>query len=231
MRHAGLVTVVIDEKRRVASTVPKNSTIRLLVVDDHPVVCQGLAALIGLDPRLTLVGNARTAHDAVIVARSLRPDVILLDLRLPDMLAPEVVPLLRSGAPGARIVVFTAHAGHPGLRAALDAGVDGILLKDAADVDLIDAVERVVAGERIIDHRAAHDALPGRAKKSLGPPLTTREYEVLRRVAIGETNCEVAGMLGLSPNTVKTYLQTAMQKLGARNRVEAVARAAEAGIL
>src|SRR6266567_2200371 len=141
-----------------------------MVVDDHPVVCEGVSLLVHSSSDIVVTGSARSADEAVAVARHIRPDVILLDLRLPDMLASEAVQLLRMAAPKAKIVIFTAYAGHRALKAAIDAGVDGCLLKDAAAT-------------------------------------------------------------GLSRNTVKTYLQSALQKLGARNRVEAIARASEFGLL
>ena len=126
------------------------------------------------------------------MARQTRPDVLLLDLRLPDMLASEAVKLLRMAAPRAKIVIFTAYAGHRALKAAMEAGVDGCLLKDAADTDLVEAIRRVARGESVYDARLDRDSLPGRAPKMPGPELTRREYEVLRRVAIGETNPEIA---------------------------------------
>jgi len=205
--------------------------IRILVVDDHPVVCQGLAHLIASDPRLTVVGDARTARSAIDLARQRRPGVVLLDLRLPDMLATEAIPHLRAAAPGTAIVIFTAHAGHAGIRAALSTGVEGVLLKDASDVDLVEAIVRVASGETVVDQRTYQDGLRYAGKRPDGAALTLREYEVLRHVATGETNSEIALAIGLAPNTVKTYLQTAMHKLCARNRIEALARAAEAGLL
>ena len=205
--------------------------IRILVVDDHPVVCQGMTHLIASDPRLSVVGDAPTAHGAIDIARERRPHVVLLDLRLPDMLATEAIPRLRAAAPGTAIVVFTAHAGHAGIRAALNVGVEGVLLKDASGVDLVDAIVRVAHGETVVDHRAYQDRIRYPWKRLVGPALTAREYEVLRHVARGETNSEIAAAIGLAPNTVKTYLQTAMHKLDARNRIEALARAAEAGLL
>ncbi|MFO1533910.1 MAG: response regulator transcription factor, partial [Thermoplasmatota archaeon] len=110
-------------------------------------------------------------------------DVVLLDLRLPDMLASEAVKLLRMAAPRAKIVIFTAYAGHKALKAAMEAGVDGCLLKDAADTDLVEAIRRVARGESVYDARLERDSMPGRAPKMPGPELTRREYEVLRRVA------------------------------------------------
>jgi two-component system, NarL family, nitrate/nitrite response regulator NarL len=125
--------------------------IRLLVVDDHPVVCEGVSLLVHSSTDIVVTGSARSAEEAVAVARQTRPDVVLLDLRLPDMLASEAVKLLRMAAPRARIVIFTAYAGHKALQAAIEAGVDGCLLKDAADTDLVEAIRRVARGESAED--------------------------------------------------------------------------------
>ncbi|MEW6475211.1 MAG: response regulator transcription factor [Actinomycetota bacterium] len=208
------------------------ASVRVLVVDDHPVVRQGVAMLLRSDPQISLIGEAASARDAIDTTRRLRPDVILLDLRLPDMLACEAIPQLRGANPTSKIVIFTAYAGHRALSAAIEAGADCCLRKDAADVDLAVTIKRVARGERFVDPRLRHDSAPGRIPRSAaGPSLTQREYEVLRRVAMGETNPEIAEALGLSRNTVKTYLQTALQKLGVRNRVEAIAKANEVGLL
>jgi two-component system, NarL family, nitrate/nitrite response regulator NarL len=210
---------------------PPSGRVRVLVVDDHRVVLEGVALLVKSDPTIAVVGDARSADEAIRVARRVRPDVILLDLRLPDMLATEAVPLLRMAAPQARILLFTAYAGHAAVKAAIDAGVDGCLLKDVSDTELVDAVKRIARGVRMMDPRLAKDTLPGRQKKVPAPSLTRREYGVLRRVAMGETNPEIAEAMGLSRNTVKAYVQTTLQKLGARNRVEAITRAQEFGLL
>lgn len=206
-------------------------TVRLLIVDDHPVVRDGVALLVQRHPGLEVAGYARNGAEAVEAAAALVPDVVLLDLRLPDMLAPEVVRRLRAVAPAARIVVFTAHADHVALATIRDAGVDGCLLKDATHTDVVDAIRRVAGGEQVFDARIDGVSLDRARVPAGGPALTAREYEVLRRAAMGETNPEIAAALGLSRNTVKAYLQTVLQKLGARNRVEALARANEAGLL
>lgn len=206
--------------------------VRVMVVDDHPVVRDGVALLLRGDPSLVVVGAAESGRTALERAPVLRPDLVLLDLRLPDMLAPEVVVGLREVVPAARVVVFTAHGDHHGVQAALDAGAHGALLKDAAAIDLVAALRRVMRGERVSDPRmspaGAGDANQAALARS---GLTRREYEVLRLAAQGRTNPEIAESTGLARNTVKTYLQSALHKLGARNRVEAIGKASEAGLL
>ncbi len=209
-----------------------------MVVDDHPVVRDGVALLLRGEPSLAVVGSAESGRSALERAPGLRPDLVLLDLRLPDMLAPEVVVGLRESVPAARIVVFTAHGDHHGVQAALDAGAHGALLKDAAATDLVSALRRVLRGERVSDPRMVPGWRVGGLQSEVGRSaalarsgLTRREYEVLRLAAQGRTNPEIAETTGLARNTVKTYLQSALHKLGARNRVEAIGKAAEAGLL
>ncbi|GAA4540835.1 response regulator transcription factor [Pseudonocardia xishanensis] len=206
------------------------SPARVMVVDDHPVVRDGVALLLRGDPSLIVVGSAESGRTALERAPGLRPDLVLLDLRLPDMLAPEVVTGLRAACPSARVVVFTAHGDHHGIQAALDAGAHGCLVKDAAATDLVAALRAVLRGERIVDQRMlpAGEAAASALERS---GLTRREYEVLRLAAQGRTNPEIAEATGLTRNTVKTYLQSALHKLGARNRVEAIGKASEAGLL
>ena len=151
---------------------------RVMVVDDHPVVRDGVALLLRNEPALVVVGSAESGRAALDRAGELRPDLVLLDLRLPDMLAPEVVTGLRVVVPAARVVVFTAHGDHHGVRAALDAGAHGALLKDAAVTDLVAALRRVLRGERVCDPRMVADEAPGRAALARSG-LTRREYEVL----------------------------------------------------
>jgi DNA-binding NarL/FixJ family response regulator len=147
------------------------------------------------------------------------------------MLASESTLLLRAAAPGIKILIFTAHSEHPALQLALDAGANGALLKDVADADLTDAILRTARGEHVLDSRFEQNPAAWRAPANNSVDLTKREYEILRRVAMGETNPEIACALHLSRNTVKTYLQSALHKLGARNRVDAIVKAGEAGLL
>ncbi len=205
--------------------------VRVLVVDDHPVVARGVALLAMADPRVSVIGDARTADEAAAMAPDLRPDLILHDLRLPDMPAPESIRRLRALVPGVKILIFTAHATHPALKVALDAGADGGLLKDASDADLIDAIVRAAAGEHVMEPRLRPDSRPRDFTAGRDIGLTPREYEILRHVAMGETNPEIAAAINLSRFTVKTYLQSALMKLGARNRIDALIKAGELGLL
>ncbi|WP_158893941.1 response regulator [Amycolatopsis anabasis] len=205
-------------------------TTKVMVVDDHPVVRDGVTLLLRSDPSLKLVGSAESGRTAIQRVAELDPDLILLDLRLPDMLAPEVIAGLRQVRPAVRIVVFTAHGDHLGVVAALDAGANGCLLKDVAGTDLVAGLRRVLRGEKVVDPRILPDT--GQRSDALSRSgLTRREYEVLRFAAQGQTNPEIAESTGLARNTVKTYLQSALHKLGARNRVEAIGKASEAGLL
>jgi two-component system nitrate/nitrite response regulator NarL len=208
-----------------------SQAIRVMVVDDHPVVRDGVSMLLRPDSRIQVVAGALTVRDAIAQLPQVRPDVLLLDLRLPDMLAPEAIRRLRAVCPGVKIVIFTAYPDHGAMDATLAAGIDGYLLKDAGTMDLVRALRQVVAGVRVVDPRlGGHTGLRLRERlDKIG--LTRREYDVLRLAAMGNTNPEIAEELDLARNTVKTYLQSAMQKLGARNRVEAIAKAQEAHLL
>src|ERR1019366_2738993 len=164
---------------------------------------------------------------ALDCASELEPDVVLLDLRLPDMLGPEIVRGIHARAPKAILVIFTAFADHAAISAARSAGASALLLKDASGAEMLELLGRIRAGEELSwsDDPAEVERRRSSALAQLG--LTRREYDVLRRVALGETNPEIAEAMNLSRNTVKSYLQSTFSKLGTRNRVEALARARE----
>ncbi|GAA1399993.1 response regulator transcription factor [Pseudonocardia kongjuensis] len=194
--------------------------IRVLVVDDHPVVRDGVITQLTRHPDIRVVGHAGDGAEAVRSTARLRPDVVLLDLRLPDGLAVDVVPRLRAIAPAARILLFTAFPEHAAVGPSLAAGACGLVVKDASGTTLRDALREVA---RTGSYRTAPPAAAA--------PVTAREYDVLRLVASGHTNAEIATELTLSPNTVKTYLQNVMQKLGARNRAQVITNARAHGLL
>lgn len=198
---------------------------RVLVVDDHPVVRDGIELLAHTHPAIRIAGYAPSGREGLRLAAALHPDVILLDLRLPDMLAPEIVAALRGCAPRAKVVLFTAFPDHPAVGAALDAGAYGVLPKDATRTDLVAAITGAV------QPGGAEPLRETSSRRDSHALIARREYDVLRRLATGETNSEIACAMQLSLNTVKAYLRNLMQKLNARNRVEAISRAREMGLL
>ena len=210
-------------------------TISVLVVDDHPIVLDGVRHLVDSTPWITLAAYARTGREAITRAEQTQPDVVLLDLRLPDMLGPEVIRGIHRGAPGARIVLFTAYPDHAAVQPAMAAGAHAVVLKDADRADLVDVIRRVAMGQTApptsnagIDAAAISQQLGQKLRRYA---LTRREYDILRHISMGETNPEIAEALGLTRNTVKTYVQSALTKLGARNRIEALNRLNELGLL
>jgi two-component system, NarL family, nitrate/nitrite response regulator NarL len=205
--------------------------VRVLVADDHPVVLDGVTLALQSTSWLQVAGYARNGREAVAAVDRLRPDVVLLDLRLPDMLGPEAIRQLLAHDPAVKIILFTAYPDHAALDAARAAGAHGVVVKDSERADLVDVIRRVVAGERVVSADIGGDSGVLLTRKLREHGLTRREYEILRHVAMGETNPEIARALGLTRNTVKTYLQRTLEKLGARNRVEALARANQLGIL
>jgi two-component system nitrate/nitrite response regulator NarL len=207
------------------------NVVRVLVADDHPIVVDGVTLALQRTSWLQVAGHARTGAEAITATQRFRPDVVLLDLRMPDMLAPEVISALFAAHLTVKIIIFTAYPEHAALGPALAAGAHGVVVKDTERADLVDVIRRVVAGERVILTGTGADSQLLLNRKLRDHGLTRREYEILRHVAMGETNPEIATALGLTRNTVKTYLQRTLEKLGARNRVEALARANQLGIL
>jgi two-component system nitrate/nitrite response regulator NarL len=204
--------------------------LRLLVVDDHPVVHQGVRLLLEHATDIEIVGEAVCGTDAIEAVQRTTPNVVLLDVRLPDMLVEEVVHRIRAVSPSSKIVIFTAHVSPTVTDEATRLAVHGFLGKDASPEHFLEVITRVAAGEVLTD-RVSADALRQAGDKLHATPLTPREHEILRRAAIGESNAEIAQAIYLSPTTVKSYLQTALQKLDAHNRVQAVAKLSELELL
>ncbi|MDL5156203.1 response regulator transcription factor [Actinomycetospora termitidis] len=196
------------------------STVRVLIVDDHPVVRDGVASQLARHSDIEVVGHAGDAAEATSVCGRERPDVVLLDVRLPDALAADVVPRLREVSPSTRVLLFTAFPEHSAVAPSLAAGAVGLLVKDASGTELGAAIRDVA---RTGSYRGD---VPG-----TDAPLTPREYDVLRLVASGHTNGEIGAELRLSPNTVKTYLHNVMRKLDARNRAQVITNARAHGLL
>lgn len=207
------------------------NTVRVAVVDDHPVVLDGVRLLLRDDPAIRVIGSAPDAAGGLALAEREQPDIVLLDLRLPDALASEVVGRFRKVAASTRILLFTAYREHAALQATLDAGVDGCLLKDAGGTDLVTAVRKAVHGVGIFDPRVGERASSHLKARLYDTGLTRREYDVVRQAAAGLTTPEIAAQLGLTRHTTAGYLRNAMRKLGARNRIQLITKASQSGLL
>ncbi|MFI1353856.1 DNA-binding response regulator [Streptomyces sp. NPDC020898] len=201
--------------------------IKVLLAEDQSMVREALAALLGLESDIEVVAQVARGDEVLQAARSHADlDVALLDIEMPGATGIEAAALLHREFPALKLVVLTTF-GRPGyLRSAMEAGADAFLVKDAPAAQLAAAVRKVLAGERVIDPTLAAAALADGAN-----PLTDREREVLRAAADGATNAELATTLHLSQGTIRNYLSTAIQKLTARNRADAVRIAREKGWL
>jgi DNA-binding NarL/FixJ family response regulator len=205
---------------------------RVLLVDDHPVVISGIRRLLASTPDFEVVGQASTAREAVDAAIAAAPDVILLDLRLPDVHSADLCRRLRATVPAAQVVIFTAFVEDALLRACLAAGVAGVLLKDAQELDLVNDLRRIRSGRVVVDDRVhAACAPPGAATPLIEAALTQREHQVLRLLAEGMSGKEMATALGLAPNTVRSYCQSLLSKLQSTSRIQALANARARGLL
>ena len=202
--------------------------LRILVAEDQAIVREGLRALVGYQPDMDVVGCAADGDEAARLYRGLRPDVTLMDLRMPKRGGLEAIADIREADPDARILVLTTFDGDEDIYRALRAGARGYLLKDAATEDLVGAIRAVARGERHVPAAVAQ-RLADRAMS--GPPLSDREVDVLRLVAAGMTNKEIGSALFIAEGTVKTHVNSVHEKLGARDRTEAVMIAMRRGIL
>ncbi len=200
-------------------------SIRVLIAEDQALVLGALAALLEIEGDIEVVGRARNGHEALELAHSLRPDVLLTDIEMPEMTGLELASEVRRAKLPVRIVIVTTFARPGYLRRALDAGVSGYLLKDSPAEQLANAVRRVNAGGRVIDPELAAEAW------TEADPLTDRERQVLRLADEGATGADIAGALSLSEGTVRNYLSEAISKLGASNRTEAARIARQKGWL
>ncbi|MCC4594627.1 response regulator transcription factor [Xanthomonas campestris pv. phormiicola] len=201
--------------------------IRILVVDDHPLLREGMAAVLAAQPDLHLVGEAADGLQALQAYRTLRPDLVLLDLQLPGLGGIEVILALRKEFPQARIVVVTASRGDVQAVRALEAGASGYLLKSGLRRELVDTVRAVHQGRRQVQAEVA----AGIAEHLLGDSLSAREIQVLQSVAAGNSNKAIAALLSIAEETVKAHMKNILCKLGARDRTHAVAIAVKRGII
>jgi DNA-binding NarL/FixJ family response regulator len=201
--------------------------IRILSVDDHALLREGVAAVLGGEPDMKLVGEASCGMDAVHLFRDLKPDVTLMDLRMPDMSGVEVLTKIRAEYPDARVIMLTTYAGDVQALAALKAGASAYLLKSMLRTELLETIRTVHAGNRSIPPAIANDI----AQHAVDDNLTSREIEVLREVAAGNANKLIASHLDISESTVKAHMKRILPKLKAKDRTHAVMIALKRGIL
>jgi two-component system, NarL family, response regulator NreC len=211
-----------------------SGTIRVLIADDHAVVREGLRRILETAGDIDVVGEAATGQQAVFVAIETGPDVVLMDVLMPEQTGIEAIPKVRRSAPDARVLVVSTYDDPGTVRQAFAAGASGYVLKEAAHAELVQAVREVAGGGTYV-----HPALGARLvaaeaaaqRRAAEDPLSDREREVLRLLALGHRNQEVAGMLSISVRTAETHRAHIMQKLGLSTRAELVRYALERGLL
>ncbi len=203
-----------------------------MVVDDHPIVRQGLVSVLSDEEDLEVVGEASSGREAVAHAARLRPDVVLLDLEMPDMDGIEAIPGLLEAAPGIGVLVFTAYDTDERVLGAVRAGARGYLLKGASADEIARGIRTLHAGGSYLEPRVASRVIAEVASpRRTAAALSTRELEVLRLVADGLPTKQIAVSLSISERTVKFHVNSIFHKLGADNRAQAVALAAQRGLL
>ena len=201
--------------------------IRILAADDHPVLRAGIAALIGCEEDMELVGEACNGREALELFRKYRPDVTLMDLRMPEMNGIDAIGAIRGEFPDARIIVLTTHHGDVQVTRALRAGARAYLMKGELRKELLETIRAVHAGQKRLSPEVAAEI----AQHSTDGTLTPREVVVLRLVAAGNSNKEIGAQLSLTEVTVKSHVKNVLSKLGANDRTHAVTIALKRGII
>jgi DNA-binding NarL/FixJ family response regulator len=202
-------------------------TIRILTIDDHPLIRQGIASMLEVEPGLELVGEAADAQSGMEQFRRLLPDIALVDLQMPGMSGIELTRRLRAEFPHARVVILTTYRGDANAREALAAGACGYLLKSSLRGELIDSLRRVAQGKRCLSAEISEEIAQHVGEEA----LTSREVAILSALAEGWENKRIANSLGISAETVKSHLARIFEKLGARNRTEAIHLALRRGLV
>ena len=201
--------------------------IRVLCVDDHPVVRDGISAIINLQPDMMLAGAAATGGEALERFFELRPDVALVDLRLPDMSGFDLIKKIRDKSPNARIIVLSSHEGDADIQRALEAGAQGYVAKGIVREELLATIRSVHAGKRRLPAAVAQTL----AEHMADEPISPRELEVLSLMAAGKRNKEIASELSIAEDTVKMHVRNILSKLQVNDRTEAVTVALRRGII
>jgi DNA-binding NarL/FixJ family response regulator len=204
-----------------------SGVIRILTVDDHALLRRGIAAFVNVEPDMKLVAEASTGEEAVKEFKKHRPDITLMDLQMPDMTGIEATIAIRSDFPNARIIVLTTYPGDVQVVRALKAGARAYLLKGKLNRDLLEAIRAVHAGQKRIPPEIAAEL----AEHTGEDDLTSREIDVLRLIAAGNADKEIAGQLSIAEETVKNHVSNILAKLHAKDRTHAVMTALKRGII
>jgi DNA-binding NarL/FixJ family response regulator len=206
---------------------PANSPIRILIVDDHPVVCTGLTSMLSAQPGLDIVGSAASGEEALAIVKRDAPDLLLLDLRMPGMDGIGVLQALKRVPAAPRVIILTSFDKDEDIYRAIRAGAQGYLLKDTTEAEMTTAITVVHSGNRYIPRHIAARL----ADRMMRSDLTARELQILEQLAEGSTNKQIADTLDISDNTVRHHVNSIMEKLQVSDRTEAVATAIRSGVL
>ncbi len=204
-----------------------NYIIRILIVDDHPVVCSGLTSMLSIQAGIEVIGSASSGEEALSIVRRDLPDLMLLDLRMPGMDGIGVLNALKKMERAPRVVVLTSFEKEEDIYRAIRAGAHGYLLKDTSESEMIAAINIVSSGKRYIPR----DIAARLTERMMRSDLTVRELQILELLAQGSTNKQIAGTLTISDNTVRHHVNNIMEKLQVTDRTEAVATALRNGVL
>ncbi len=205
----------------------ETASIRILVVDDHPVVRQGIAVLIATQPDMTLVAEASTGREAIQQFRAHRPDITIMDLQMPEMNGLDALIAIRGEFPDAKIIVLTTYAGDVQILRALKSGAQGYLLKNTYHKDLVATIRAVHAGKKALSPEASYQL----AEHSTDDALTPAEISVLRLISAGNANKQIADQLSITEDTVKWRVKNILSKLGAHDRTHAAMIGLKRGII
>lgn len=210
-----------------AAAATPNVKMRVMIVDDHPLMLVGAASIVNARPDMTVVAQTGTGEEAVALFSKHKPDVTLMDLRLPGMSGVDAIRMIRSAHPGARFVVLTTYEGDADIHRALEAGAQGYVIKGMPYQTLVEALQRVYKGGRFLPPPVAR-ALASRMPDS---DLSAREQEVLLLLASGKSNKDIASHLGITEATVKSHVSAILVRLGVNDRTEAVVTALQRGLV
>jgi two-component system NarL family response regulator len=205
----------------------ENRAVRILIVDDHPVVQAGLASMLATHKDIEVIGSASSGEEALAIAQQDMPDIILLDLRMPGMSGIDTLRALKAAQTTARTIILTSFETDENIYRAIQAGAQGYLLKDTSQNQMLEAIATVHGGKRYIPRQIAARL----AERMLRSDLTARELEILEMLAKGLTNKQIGNALAISENTVRNHVNSIMEKLEVSDRTEAVAVAIQQGII